>query len=100
MLKLFEDFLDLVDKHLDVGIQAEFDCFYEASYAIVESDGVKFSVYSNKSSVEFDIETNTMQYTITYEHAEDDLPSGEKFEEFLRELRKQYDLAVEHAKTE
>ena len=37
MLKLLEDFLDLVEKHLDVGIQAEFDCFYEASYAIVET---------------------------------------------------------------
>lgn len=100
MLKLLDDFLELVDKHLDVGIQAECDCFYEASYAIVENDGVKFSVYSNKSSVEFDIETKTTRYTITYEHAEEDFPSGEKFEDFLRELRKQYDLAVESAETE
>ena len=66
MLKLLQDFLDLVDKHMDVGIQWEFDCFYEASYAIVENYGVKFSVHSNKSSVEFDIETKSTLYTITY----------------------------------
>ena len=66
----------------------------------MHNDGVKFSLYTYTSSVDFNIETDSTQYTATYEHEEDVLPSGEHFEEFLRELRKQHDIAVNNGKNE
>jgi hypothetical protein len=91
-LNNLQKFLDLVDKYMYVGVEYEFDCFYEASYVCVENDGIKFSMGRDEGdSLSFSIEKGKTEFEASFKCDEEFYPNGEKFEDFLKMLRSKYE---------